>query len=70
MVPTRERYFLEHLDKHQRRYLSRRMCFLCGKPLNRPGCQNTYKACTDDCMIMRIENCLAEYQPRMNRRKQ
>lgn len=75
-----EQAILDSLDKHQRRYLSRRVCGGCEKPLDRAGCgayPDTYYPedgepinlqCAQQIRVQRLENCLAEYRPRLTRR--
>lgn len=74
MQPTtteREQAQLDGLDKYQKKYLSRRVCWLCEWPLDRKGC-GTYggmEACPEDARVERRDKCLAEYKPRPKARK-
>lgn len=65
----REKLQLQALDKYQRQYLKRFACALCEHPLIQTGCGSFYEACQEQTRITRRQNCLANYQPRPNRRK-
>lgn len=65
-----EREQLAALDKHQRRYLSRRLCAWCELPLDRAGCGNRFgDECPEVTRVRRRARCLSEYKPRPSRRK-
>lgn len=56
------------LSEAQRRFLSRRVCWLCELPLNRDGCGSVYGgACTQEIRDKRRADCLATYKPRRGR---
>ena len=62
---------LSKLDKHQRRYLKRFVCWGCDLPLDRAGCGAYGGAppCHWRSRIRRRFKCLKNYRPRMSRRK-
>jgi len=68
---AKEKEQLATLDKHQKKYLSRRFCWGCEWPLDNAGCgaYGGMSACPESSRIERRERCLAEYKPRYNRRK-
>ena len=55
---------IKELTENARRYLSRRMCWLCDQPLSRDDCGAIYEKCTVGIRNLRRETCLAEYKPR------
>ena len=55
---------IRELAKNARRYLSRRVCWLCDQPLSRDVCAAFYETCTEGVRKLRRESCLAEYKPR------
>lgn len=60
----REREQLAGLTKNERRYLSRRGCGGCMRPLHPPGCGDFWIACKEEAQIERRRKCLAAYRPR------
>ena len=65
----KEKEQLAALTPLQRRYLSRRLCWLCDYPLNRTGCPEGVDPCTEEVRIERRKCCLKEYKPRPWSRK-
>jgi hypothetical protein len=65
----KEKAQLESLDKYQKKYLSNRCCGACEKPLDQVGCGSFYEACPEQTRIERRSNCLEQYKPRPNVRK-
>jgi len=59
------------MNKHEKRFLSRRVCFLCEQKLDRVGCGSPFvnMRCSPEVMETRRQNCLKTYRPRMTRRK-
>lgn len=57
---------LRKLTKHEKRFLSRRICALCEIPLSRDCCGAIFHGanCTPDSRTKRREACLATYKPR------
>lgn len=65
---------LSKCDRHETRYLSRRICGLCETPLDRGICGKIPffgddKACTEEQRIARIDNCLEDFEPFISARK-
>lgn len=62
-----EQEFLSSLDKHERRYLSCKICGLCEKHLHRPGCGSMWETpCNHEVQIRRAKDCLKYYKPRLS----
>lgn len=56
---------LADCTKLQRRYLSRRVCFLCEQPLNSDYCGAIFEGkCAPEVIEQRRSDCLKEYRPR------
>lgn len=59
-------------DRYQRSYLSRRVCWMCGRPLDeivRPrDCGSQFEPCSQEIIDQRRADCLARYKPRPGRR--
>lgn len=66
---------LASLDKHELRFVGTRCCGFCEQPLDRAGCSaiqwgdDLDMTCPQWVRVRRLENLLATYKPRMNRRK-
>lgn len=66
-----EREQLAALDKYQRRYLSRRVCALCEHRLDHVGCGACLgPPCDEATRVFRRAQCLKQYKPRLNRRRE
>lgn len=50
--------WLSKLSHWQRSRLSRHECWLCHKPLDRPGCSAIYEKCSEDERRERAISCL------------
>lgn len=61
--------YLNSLDNHQRKYLSRHVCEFCNGYLDSAWCVSIYESCSEETRINRIKDCLKSYKPRLNRRK-
>ena len=56
---------LRALTRNQKRYLSRRVCWLCEMPLHRDSCSSLPgRRCTAADRARRRQACLAQYRPR------
>lgn len=64
----REKEQLAGLSKNERRYLSRRGCGGCMRPLHQLGCGDFWHACEEETRIERRKKCLAAYRPRKRRK--
>jgi hypothetical protein len=52
------------LTRLQKRYLSRRICWLCEQPLDRDWCGAIYEQCPEEVREERRLDCLKHYRPR------
>lgn len=55
------------MTRHERRYLSRRSCWLCDQRLDRDSCGSLVEKCSIEVRNRRREACLARYKPRSRR---
>jgi hypothetical protein len=64
---------LATLDKYELRYVRRHLCGGCDMRLDYAGCGTFFAAefgvCSQNVRVRRLENLLATYKPRPNRRK-
>jgi hypothetical protein len=52
------------MTRLEKRFLSRRECFLCGMRLDQEGCQGVWERCTPEIRADRQRRCLETYKPR------
>jgi hypothetical protein len=58
------------MDRHEKRFLSRRSCWMCEQHLDRDVCgASPWFSCSAETMADRRRRCLETYKPRLNRRK-
>ena len=55
---------LKYLSHNEKRFLSRRVCWLCEQRLDRNECLAFIGRCTPEQMAERRRKCLETYKPR------